>query len=154
MAEVPRITNGLARNALQFSKNVTVYTNGSESVAAQLEPMIAKKGIATDNRVIKRLVKEKTGAEVTIHFEDGSSVTHGFLVHGPRMEMPLDFAKELNLEKTPSGMELKVTPPFNETSEPGCFAVGDVGSMGKIVIAGVAFGTFAATGIVSQLQAD
>ena len=154
MAAMPQITNGLARNALQFSKDVTVYTNGLESVQGQIEPLVAKKGIKTDNRVIKRLKKEEKGASCTIEFEDGSSVTHGFLVHGPKMEMPLDFAKDLNLEKAPSQMELKVTPPFNETTEPGCFAVGDCGSMGKIVIAGIAFGTFAATGIVKQLQSD
>ena len=154
MAEMPRITNGLARNALQFSKDVTVYTNGSESVASALTAMVEKKGIKINTQPIKSLRKEKIGAEVTINFQDGSSITHGFLVHGPRNQMPLDFAKALNLEKAPSSGELKIVNPFQETTEPGCFAVGDIGSIGKIVVAGVAFGTFAATGIVQQLQAD
>ena len=154
MAEMPPITNGLARNALQFSKDVTIYTNGSESVANALTPMVEKKGIKIDTRAIMSLRKEKAGAQVTIKFQDGTSVTHGFLVHGPRNEMPLDFAKTLKLEKAPSGGELKLVSPFQETTEPGCFAVGDIGSIGKIVVAGVAFGTFAATGIVKQLQAD
>ena len=154
MADMPPITNGLARNALQFSKSVTIYTDGSESVASALTEMVEKKGIKVDMRPIKSLTKQKTGAEVTINFKDGSSITHGFLVHGPRNEMPLDFAKKLKLEKAPSGGELKIVNPFQETTEPGCFAVGDIGSIGKIVVAGVAFGTFAATGIVKQLQAD
>lgn len=154
MAQVPQITNGLARNALQFSNDVTVYTNGSESVTTAITPLLSTTSspIKIDQRHIVRLTKGKTAAEVTIEFKDGSKATHGFLVHGPRNEMNLDFARELHLERMPSGGELKVLPPFQETTESGCFAVGDIGSMGKIVIAGVAFGTFAATGIVKQLQ--
>jgi thioredoxin reductase len=155
LAQVPQITNGLARNALQFSKDVTVYSNASESVAAALTSLlstVANNSIKIDQRPIARLIKEKTDAEVTIEFADGGKVTHGFLVHGPRNEIDLGYAKELKLEKMPSGGELKVNPPFQETTEPGCFAVGDIGSIGKIVVAGLAFGTFAATGIVKQLQ--
>ena len=68
--------------------------------------------------------------------------------------MPLEFAKTLNLERMPSGGELKTVNMFQETTEPGCYAVGDIGSIGKIVVAGVAYGTFAATGIVRQLQME
>jgi gliotoxin/aspirochlorine biosynthesis thioredoxin reductase len=155
MAQIPQFANGLARNALRFSDDVTVYTHGSDSVAATMTSLLSTlegSGVKIDARPIARLIKENTAAEVTIEFKDRSRVTHGFLVHGPRNEMPLDFAKDLKLEKTPSSGELKVVSPFNETTEPGCFAVGDIGSIGKIVVAGVAFGTFAATGIVKQLQ--
>jgi gliotoxin/aspirochlorine biosynthesis thioredoxin reductase len=154
MAQMPPIANSLARNALQFTDDVTIYTNGSQSVASALLPMVEKKGIKVDEKPIKRLIKEPRAAEVTIDFQDGSSITHSFLVHGPRNEMPLDFAKSLNLERMPSGGELKVVNMFQETTEPGCYAVGDIGSMGKIVVAGVAYGTFAATGIVRQLQME
>ncbi|MCJ1396704.1 hypothetical protein MMC18_009596 [Xylographa bjoerkii] len=154
MAQMPPIANGLARNALQFTKDVTVYTNGSEEVANTLAPMVQKKGIKVDSRKIARLVKLDSGSDVKIEFADGSEVTHGFLVHGPRNEIDLSFAKGLKLEVSPSGGELKVVNPFQETTEPGCFAIGDVGSIGKIAVAGVAFGTFAATGVVKQLQAD
>jgi len=154
MAQVPQITNGYARNALQFSDDVTVYTNGSESVHAAMTSLLSTtaKAIKIDNRPIVRLVKGEKDAEVGIQFEDGSEIMHGFLVHGPRNEMDLDFAMDLNLEKMPSGGELKVSPPFNETTEPGCFAAGDIGSMGKIVIAGLAYGAFSAMGVVKQLQ--
>jgi gliotoxin/aspirochlorine biosynthesis thioredoxin reductase len=100
------------------------------------------------------LIKEPKAAEVTIEFQDGSSTMHSFLVHGPRNEMPLDFAESLDLERMPSGGELKVVNMFQETTEPGCYAVGDIGSMVRIVVGGVAYGTFAATGIVRQLQMD
>ena len=156
MAAMPPITDGLVRNALQFTKQVVVYTNGAAGVAEKLTSLLATKKdvVKFDNRVIKGLRKEPKGAEVTVQLEDGLEVTHGFLVHGPKMEMNLDYAKELKLEKSPMGMELQVSQPWQETTEPGCFAVGDTGTMGKIIVAGVAFGTFAATGIVKQLQAD
>ena len=153
---MPPATDGLIRNALQFTNDVTVYTNnGSEAVVNSIQPLVAKKkNVKFDNRTIKRLRKESKAAEVSIEFEDGSRITHGFIVHAPKIEMKLDYAKELNLEKSPTGMELKVSQPWQETTEPGCFAVGDVGTMGKLVIAGVAFGMFAGTGIIKQLQAD
>lgn len=154
MAQVPMITNGLVRNALQFSESVTVYSNGSEAVSSTMNSLLENVGerVKFDNREIARFIKEGDGAAVTIEFRDGERATEGFLVHGPRNEMDLEFARDLKLEKTPSGGELKVMPPFNETTEPGCFAAGDCGSMGKIVIAGVAYGTFAAMGVIKQLQ--
>jgi len=154
MAQVPMITNGYVRNALRLSESVTVYTNNAETVATTMSEVVSNLGdrVKIDNRPIARFIKEADGAAVTIEFEDGSKVTEGFLVHGPRNEMDLDFAKELNLEKMPSGGELKVTPPFNETTEPGCFVAGDASSMAKIFVAAVAFGAFAATGVVKQLQ--
>ena len=154
MAQVPQITNGLCRNALQFSDNVTLYTNGSAAVAESMATLLSNtpKSVKIDSRPIRSLVKGDTGAEVTIEFEDGFKVTHGFLVHGPRNEMDLDFAAELKLERMASGGEVKVIPPFSETTEPGCFAAGDIGSIAKIVGAGTAFGGFAAMGVIKQLQ--
>lgn len=155
MAQVPPITNGLIRSAMRLSKKVVVYTNGAEEVAAKLQPMTDPLGDAVtyDHRKIASLVKEPTASQVTIMFDDGSSATEGFLVHGPRNEMDLSFAKKLNLEIAPPlNGELKVTQPFNETTEPGVFAGGDCSSMGKILVASVAFGTFSATGVIRQLQ--
>jgi len=133
---------------------VTIYTNGSEIAAASIAPMVQKKGIKVDTRKIARLIKGCEGAEVTLEFEDGTAATHGFLVHKPRSKLELGFAEGLGLEIAPSGAEIKVMPPFNETTVKGCFAVGDVGTPAKVIVAGVAFGTFAAAGLVMQLQAD
>lgn len=116
--------------------------------------MVQKKGIKVDTRKIARLIKESEGARVTVEFEDGTTVTHGFLVHKPKTKLELGFAEGLGLELAPSGAEIKVIPPFNETTVKGCFAVGDAGTPAKVVVAGVAFGTFAAAGLIMQLQAD
>jgi gliotoxin/aspirochlorine biosynthesis thioredoxin reductase len=155
MAQVPSITNGLIRSALQLAKNVVVYTNDNEEVVVKLRELTNALGdrVTFDNRPIERLIKEPTKSQVTIELNGGDRVTQGFLVHGPRNEMNLGFARNLTLEKAPPfGGELKVSQPFNETTEPGCFAGGDCSSMGKILVASVAFGTFAATGAIRQLQ--
>lgn len=154
LAAAPPLTQSLARNALQFTTDVTIYTNGSEIVAASIASMVQKKGIKVDTRKIARLIKGCEGAEVKLEFEDGTAATHGFLVHKPRSKLELGFAEGLGLEIAPSGAEIKVMPPFNETTVKGCFAVGDVGTPAKVVVAGVAFGTFAAAGLVMQLEAD
>ena len=49
--------------------------------------------------------------------------------------MLLHFAKTPKLEKAPSGGELNSVRAFQETTEPGCFTVGDIGSIGKIAVA-------------------
>jgi len=154
LAMVPQITDSLARNAFQFTKRVNIYTNGSEEVADKIKPLLEKKNVHFDNRPIKNLQKESTGAKVTINFEDGASVTEGFLVHAPRNEIDLEFARKLDLKVTPLGGELQVNPPFNETTTPGCFAAGDISSMAKATLAAVSSGGFAAMGAVRQLQMD
>lgn len=82
MAPIPKITNGLARNALQFSKDVTVYTNFSESVTTSMTPLLSttNTSIKLDPRPIVRLIKEKTAAEVTIELSDGEKVIDKWLL--------------------------------------------------------------------------
>ena len=144
----------MARNALQFTKRVTVYTNGSEEVASTLLPLIGSKSIQIDTRKVSKLQKGQRGADVTISLDDGLQLTHGFMVHKPKNQLALDFAVELGLEVAPSGAELKVTPPFNETSVPGCFAVGDLASPVKVVTSGVSGGVLTAAGLAMKLQAE
>lgn len=144
----------MARNALQFAAEVVVYTHGSSSVAEAVRPLVQKRDIKVDSRSIARLIKEPEGAKVTIVFQDGTKTTHGFLVHKPRNRLDIDYAQSLGLEVSPSGAELKVTPPFNETTVKGCFAVGDMGTPGKVQLTGQMNGYWAAAGIVMQLESD
>jgi thioredoxin reductase len=75
------------------------------------------------------------------------------LVHKPRSKLELGFAEGLVGNcSVRSGNHVML--PFNETTVKGCFAVGDVGTPAKVAVAGVAFGTLAAAGLVMQLQAD
>ncbi len=156
----PAIALHLSRMASRLTDKVTIYTNGADDAAATLHDLLAnEKGgragaIAVDNR---RLVRLECGSghpsEIIINFEDGSSETQGFLVHQPHMTIAGPFAKQLELELTPTG-DVKATPPFYETSMPGVFAVGDCATPLKAVSQALAMGAFAAAGLVFQLGAE
>ncbi|KAF2235247.1 FAD/NAD(P)-binding domain-containing protein [Viridothelium virens] len=156
LAKMPPITNGLSRNALQFARTVTIYTNGSLDVASAIEPMVAKQPrLSINTKPIRSFTKLPTGSSVRLTFDDGTTKEEGFLAHTPMNSIDLDFAKELNLEMDPSGMALKVQQPFLESTEPGVFVAGDISSpMAKMVLTGLTSGGFAANGIVRQLQGD
>lgn len=68
--------------AKRLARNVTIYTNGSSELESQIQTELGKDPvIKLDNRPVTRLerVDSKT-SEVTVHFEDGKQVTHGFMV--------------------------------------------------------------------------
>lgn len=145
----------LARSAKQLANKVTIYTDGSDTLAASLTSRLRdaeKDSIITDTRPIVRLEKEKEGTDVTIHFSHGPSVREGFLVHRPKTELNGPLAQQLGLQLTPQG-DIVTTPPFGETSVPGVFAAGDCAAPGKIVANAIATGAFAGAGVTAKLQA-
>lgn len=145
----------LARSAKQLSANVTIYTDGSDTLATALAAGLSayeKQIIHTDTRPIAKLVKEKEGTDITIHFRDGTTAREVFLVHRPKTELNGPFAQQLSLELTPQG-DIQTTPPFGETSTLGVFAVGDCASPGKIVANAISTGAFAGAGATAKLQA-
>lgn len=66
----------------------------------------------------------------------------------------LDFEHNLNLELSAQGTELVASPPFSETTTPGCFATGDCGMAIKAASMSMSNGSLAAVGVVSQLAFD
>lgn len=145
-----------ARNCLRLSKEVTLYTNGNEQLASDLQSAIdaAPAPMKADARKISRLTKGANGSEVTLTFEDGTEKTEGFLAHKPKSRhRGAKLAEQLGLELTPQGT-IKVNPPFNQTSVRGVFAAGDTASMMPTVTFALASGTAAGGGAPSQLQAD
>lgn len=143
-----------ARHVSQFAKTVRLYTNGSESLAKEL---VAGFGTATnmevEHRKIKQLEKGPIGAEVIIHFTDGTSRTEGFLGHAPRTRERGPFVKQLGLELTPMG-DIVAKPPFNETNVAGVFVAGDISSPSKIVTNALYTGNLAGTGVSGQILAE
>ncbi|KAI1176311.1 putative thioredoxin reductase glit-like protein [Nemania sp. FL0916] len=156
VANVPPALH-LARAAKQLADKVTIYTGGSSELASAVSAALKdseKSTIVTDARPIAKLVKEKEGTDVTIHFGDGSgSAREGFLVHRPKTELNGPFAQQLALELTPGG-DIQTTPPFGETSVPGVFAAGDCASAGKIVANALSTGAFSGAGVAAKLQAS
>ncbi|KAI9880686.1 MAG: hypothetical protein M1830_001319 [Pleopsidium flavum] len=143
----------LARMAKRMTSVVTVYTDGSEELAKQLDPVLVGAGINLDSRRIWRFDKGVMDTEVIMEFEGGESKTEGFLVHKPKTEVKGPFAQQLALELTDEG-DIRTRPPFCETSVHGVFAVGDCGTSEKAVAQAIATSTFGTSGLVIQLQAD
>jgi thioredoxin reductase len=50
--------------------------------------------------------------------------------------------------------DITVNPPFNETSVPGVFAVGDCATPMKAVAMGISMGGETAAGVATQLEAE
>lgn len=120
--------NHVARLANQFAKRVVSSTNESESLARDIQALVAPPlTIHLDSRPIARLTTTNPAANITNAFTNGGEAHHAFLVHTPETVPDIDFASGLGLELTEAGTEVKTSLPFYESSLKGCFAVGDYG---------------------------
>ena len=144
-----------ARQGLRLSKEINIYTHGNEDLAKSLKEALENSPAAmnVDSRRIQKLSKAPHGAELVIHFEDGSKKTEGFLAHKPKGQMRGSFAQQLGLELTPQGT-VKVNPPFNQTSVKGVFACGDISSPIQTITQALYAGTLCGGGAPLQLQAE
>ena len=145
-----------ARQGLRLTDEVTLYTNGNETLVSNLSdaldhPKVPRMKI--DPRRIKKLQKGLNRSEVIIYFEDGTTKVEGFIGHKPKFQLRGLLHEQIGLEITPQGT-VKVTPPFNQTSIPGVFACGDMISPMQTVTQALASGSAAGAGAAVQLQAD
>lgn len=143
-----------ARNALQLTEAVTIYTHGAQQLSdALISALGPDSKIKIDSRVIKRLEKGPIRAEVILHFEDGGQQVEGFLGHKPKCQLSGPFAQQLSLELTPAG-DIKANPPFYQTSLQGAFVAGDASAPIKIAPNALFTGAVAGAGVAAQLQAE
>lgn len=144
-----------ARQGLRLSDHVTLYTNGNETLAAELSEALktAPAPMSVDSRTISKLVKAPERAQVTLQFTDGTSKTEGFLAHKPSTKLRGDLAKQLGLEVTPVGT-IVVSPMFGQTSSKGVFAAGDCANPMATVNAALHSGTGVGGGAPLQIQAE
>ncbi|KAL2274812.1 hypothetical protein FJTKL_02714 [Diaporthe vaccinii] len=144
-----------ARQALRISKQVTLYTNGNEELARQLEEALAKAPapMTVDSKRIEKLVKGPDRSQIVLHFEDGTSKTEAFLAHKPNTKLRGSLHQQLGLEVAPQG-SIKVKPPFNQTSVKGVFAAGGCSSPMQTVTAALHSGTCTGGGAPLQIQAE
>lgn len=77
--------------AKRLAKKVVVYTNGASELSEQIAAALGSDPVITlDNRRVTRLEKVKDGSSETIvHLEDGTKVSHGFVVSELRISSPL-----------------------------------------------------------------
>ena len=144
----------LACMVRQFSASLTYYTNGNQQLTDEIQLLLKPKpeaAMKVDDRQIAR-VEPAAGGGITVHFADGTSAHEAFLAYQPRTEANVGMVKDLGLELSPSGAEVKVNvnTHFNDTSVAGCFAVGDVSTPLKALAHAVGSGSFAGPAIVQQ----
>ncbi|XDG05271.1 hypothetical protein ABKA04_004886 [Annulohypoxylon sp. FPYF3050] len=153
VAPIP-IALHVTRNAARFTKYVTIYTNGDTSKIDDFKAAIGPTAPFTvDGRRITKFALGPNQLGITITFEDGTTKDEAFLGHKPLSKLKSDFlAKQLGLELTPQG-DLKVSPPFGETTLSGCFAAGDNSSFLKTTPNAVNSGANSAAGVASHVQA-
>jgi thioredoxin reductase len=142
-----------ARQALRMADQVTLYTNGNEKLAEELTAALkaAPAPMTVNSKKITMLVKALERSRITLEFEDGTSITEGFLAHKPKTKLRGDLAQQLGLELTTI---IKVNPPFNQTSVKGVFAAGDCAGPMQTVNAALHSGTCTGGGAPLQIQAE
>lgn len=154
MGSSPEGALHFARNCLQLTKKVTVYTNGVEKLAQDVDAQAgeAKSRLSTDARKITRIEKSSEAAEVILHFEGDSSKAEAFLMHMPLPVIRGNLIEQLGVETNMGNVVPKTM--FNETSVRGVFAAGDIMTHQKVFNNALASGCSAGAGVAVQLQAD
>lgn len=131
----------LAERALllrQWSRDLVVFTNGSDAVSAAEERMLAGRGVRVERRAIDDVVGERdrmTG----IRLADGEVIERAAGFVRPRYRVPLDFLTGLDVATDADG--LVVVDGGGRTSVPGLYATGECTPPGPeqlIVAAGAA----------------
>ncbi|KAF7596695.1 hypothetical protein BBP40_000618 [Aspergillus hancockii] len=147
----------LAFMALHLNKDLTIFTNGPRptdpAIQKGIDTVLAVEGTKLDERKIKRMVNNGPGAEkgVTIEFEEGPSVTLGFIVHKPATRnRGQALIEQLGLNVKEGSGEVVVDPVFLESSMPGCIVAGD--TMEGIKQVAIAQGAGVRAGAVVGLQ--
>ncbi|KUM61090.1 hypothetical protein ACN42_g6038 [Penicillium freii] len=132
---------GLALMSLQFSEDVTIYSNGPLSSDPSVQKAFrtaSASGVKIDERPIRRLMNQ--GDTIGIKFDDTQTITLGMLLHKPpTINRSQNLIDQLGLAKMEQSAEVMVNPLFCESSLPGCFVAGDGGQLLKQVA--VAIGT-------------
>ena len=144
----------VSRNAAQLTKRVTIYTHGNEELAKVISQSLGDLApVDVDNRKIARFVPKPDKVGLTVHFDDGTSKEEAFIAHKPIAKLRGPFAEQLGLDTMPDG-DIKVSPPFGETSVGGCFAAGDNSNFLKTVPTAINTGSNASAGLASHVQAS
>ncbi|ERT00413.1 uncharacterized protein SPSK_09574 [Sporothrix schenckii 1099-18] len=153
----------MARQARQLAAVVTIYTNGQDALAADMDAAArAAAGLRIDTRPIRRFVfrgdqDQAHGGGVRLEFADGSPpADEAFLAHAPATRPRGPFAQQLGLATVPPSTvdgDIQVALPHYETSVRGVFAAGDNCAAGmKTVAHAMLSGNVAGMGAASQLS--
>jgi thioredoxin reductase len=107
---------------INWSKQLTVLTEGQASMSEEKLNAIKKNGLTVIDKKIKEYV-HKEGHLSSIVFEDDSSIDVQVLYTHPHTQFANDIPKQLDLKLNPMG--LIQIDFFNKTSALGVYAAGD-----------------------------
>ena len=131
-----------------WTKDLTIFTNGKSTLAQQDIEKLAEHNIAVIEKEIESL-RHKNGHIEEILFKDNTSFVISAIYSRPNFEQHCKVPENLGCEMTEQGL-LKVDM-FHETTVKGVFACGDMSSMMRSVANAVASGNFAGAKINSDL---
>lgn len=66
--------------AARLAKEITIYSNGDDALASELEGILTSPPLQLEGRPIERLESASEGSGLTVVFEDGSSKREAFVV--------------------------------------------------------------------------
>jgi thioredoxin reductase len=106
----------------QWTKDLIVFTNGSEAVPADQEQHLAARGVRVERRAIADVEGDRSGL-TGIRLADGEVIPRTGAFVRPVWVPAIDFAHPLGLQRDASG--LLVVDADGRTNLQGVFAVGD-----------------------------
>jgi len=139
-----------AQLIFNWTKKLTIYTNGKSTLTAAQEQVIKSNSIAIIEKEIASL-KHDQGKLNKIVFKDQTSIPLQVIYSRPELTQSCPIPEALGCEINEMGL-LKVDPTFKTTVE-GVYASGDCSSMRTVSVA-VATGTQAGAFINNELSAE
>ena len=130
-----------ARLLYQWSKNITVFTNGEHLFTTEQFRALSRKGIRIMGKKIER-VQHKRGQIEAIHFDDTTHTAVSALFTKPLSVQHCSLPAALDCETDAAGL-LKLDM-FGRTTQPGVYAAGDNSNPFRSISAAMAAGTKAA----------
>lgn len=137
-----------ARLIRQWSRDVTLLTNGPATFDGEQRTLLASRSIAVHETPIAR-VEHANGSIASVVLADGRGIACTALFARLRTNVPMAFAEGLGCAITPVGL-LQVDP-MQRTTVPGVFASGDCASPMRSLSMAVASGGMAGAVIVHEL---
>ncbi|KAA6438275.1 NAD(P)/FAD-dependent oxidoreductase [Dyadobacter flavalbus] len=126
-----------AKMILNWTKDLTVFTNGKSTFTQQQAEKLARHGIGIVENEIAALSHEK-GKIRRIVFKDNSESAVSAIYARPPFAQHCDIPEQLGCELSENGL-LKVDL-FQQTTVPGVYAAGDNSSFGRAVSVSVSSG--------------
>jgi thioredoxin reductase len=127
---------------------VTIYTNGDEELAEEIQKASKYNDTTYDYRKITGFIKLPNS--ILLEFENGENREEAFMVHQPGTKVNSGFVEQLGLELSERG-DIVTKMPFYQTNVEGVFASGDCANPFKIISSAVLQGANAGAGIAREL---